>query len=193
VLVDGDPISKLRPKNARHELQSATQDVHERLHRHPGLSHLAAGTVDRDEYRCLLARSFGFYAVVEPMLGLAGRLTECLVQDLTELGVDAAAIDALPLCDRPRIGCDPAAMIGARYVLLGASLGGKVMARAIASRNDGRAALPVRFLTGMGENDWKVFAAELEDNLPNAASRTAAAIAARATFAAYEEWMTWYE
>ncbi len=81
-------------------------------------------------------------------------------------------------------------MIGARYVLLGASLGGKVMARAIAGRTDGHAALPVRFLTGTGENDWKIFAAELEDNLPDAASRAAAAMAAKATFATYEDWMT---
>ena len=167
--------------------------IHERLHRHPGLSRLTTGTVDRDEYRCLLARSYGFYAVVEPMLGLAGRLTERLVQDLTELGVGAAAIEALPRCGLPPIGCDQAELIGARYVLLGASLGGKVMARAIAARTDGHAALPVRFLTGMGENDWKTFAAELEDDLPDAASRTRAAKAAKATFAAYEEWMTWHE
>ncbi len=127
------------------------------------------------------------------MLGLAGRLTECLILDLTELDVGAAAIEALPLCGLPPIGCDHAGLIGARYVLLGASLGGKVMARAIASRTEGHAALPVRFLTGMGENDWKVFAVDLEVNLPDAASRAAAAIAAKTTFAAYEDWMTWYE
>jgi heme oxygenase (biliverdin-IX-beta and delta-forming) len=192
-LIDGKRILNLRPKSARHVLQTATHEIHERLHRHPVLSRLAAGTVDRDEYRCLLARSYGFYAVVEPMLGLAGRLTECLVQDLTELGVGAAAIEALPRCGLPPIGCDHAELIGARYVLLGASLGGKVMARAIAGRTDGHAALPVRFLTGMGESDWKAFAAKLEDNLPDAASQTAAATAAKTTFAAYEDWMTWYE
>lgn len=83
-------------------------------------------------------------------------------------------------------------MIDARYVLLGASLGGKVMAWAMTGRMGGDAAVPIRFLTGMGENDWKAFAAGLEENLPDAGSRTRAAKAATAMFAAYEDWMAWH-
>ena len=173
-------------------LRTATHDIHERMHRHPALSRLAAGTIGCDEYRRVLARSYGFYAMVEPVLGLSGKLTDCIVQDLVEMGMTPAAIYALPRCAPLAIGPGYAALIGARYVLLGASLGGKVMARAMAGRIGGDAAVPVRFLTGMGENDWKVFAAGLEENLPDAGSRTQAATAATAMFAAYEDWMAWH-
>ena len=171
-------------------LRTATEVIHQRMHRHPGLARLAAGTIGREEYCRLLARSYGFYAVVEPVAGLSGRLTACLVQDLNDLGMAAAAVSGLPRCGPLMIGDGHSEMIGARYVLLGASLGGKVMAKAIAGQNVGSAALPTRFLTGSGENDWKGFVAELEAALPDAATRSRAAVAATTTFAAYEEWMT---
>lgn len=193
LLVDGDPILKLRPKSARHVLQLATHDIHERMHRHPALARLAAGTIGRDEYRRVLARSYGFYAMAELVLGVGGGLTQCLRDDLTELGLTPAAIDDLPRCAPLSIGRDRAELVGSRYVLLGASLGGKVMARAMAGRTDGHAALPAHFLTGMGESDWKIFASNLEANLPDSGSRTRAAKAASAVFAAYEEWMDWHE
>ncbi len=175
---------------ARSILRTTTQAIHERLHRHPGLSRLAAGTVDRDEYRQLLARSYGFYAAVEPMLVLARVLTDCLAEDLAELGVSADKIAALPRCAPPPIGHGHAELIGARYVLLGASLGGKVMARALASRASDAAVLPVRFLTGTSADDWSSFAADLDANLPDAAAQNRAAAAAVSVFAAYEEWMS---
>lgn len=152
---------------------------------------MAAGTITRDEYRRVLARSHGFYSMVEPVFGLARNLTECLFDDLTALGMTPAAIADLPRCAPCAVGQGQAELIGARYVLLGASLGGKMMARAMARRTDGDAALPTRFLTGVDENEWKTFAANLEKNLPDAGSRTCAAAAATAVFAAYQEWMTW--
>lgn len=175
---------------ARSALRSATHDIHERLHRHPALSRLAAGTVGLDEYRHLLARSYGFYATVEPMLGFAEGLTDCLVGDLAEMGISAEEIAALPRCPPPPIGRGQAEMIGARYVLLGASLGGRVMARALSACSSGAAALPVRFLTSTSATDWSSFAAGLDSNLPDAAARDRAAAAAVAMFAAYEEWMS---
>ena len=183
----------VRQSTARTALRTATHDIHERMHRHPALSRLAAGTIGRDAYRHLLARSYGFYAMIEPVLGLAGNSTECLFDDLTTLGMTPAAIDDLPRCAPLAVGQGQAEAIGARYVLLGASLGGKVMARAIADRPEGDAALPVRFLTGTSDTAWKIFATNLESDLPDAALRTRAAKAATAVFAAYDEWMTWHE
>jgi heme oxygenase len=159
------------------------------MHHHPGLARLAAGSIGRDEYCRFLARSYGFYAMVEPVAGLPGRLTGCLVRDLADLGLTAAAISALPRCMTVKIADGHSEMIGARYVLLGASLGGKVMAKAIARQHGGNAKLPTWFLTGSGDNDWKGFVSELEAALPDVASRSRAALAANATFAAYEEWM----
>lgn len=193
-----EPVAGPLPKAARHPtarlaLQQATREIHERMHRHPALSRLAAGTIGRDEYRRVLARSYGFYAMAEPVLGLGGSLNQCLKDDLVELGMTHAMVAQLPRCAPLAIGQDQAELTGARYVLLGASLGGKVMARAILERTDGLAALPVRFLEGMGEYDWKTFTSHLETNLPDAISRTRAAKAALVTFGAYEHWMTWHE
>jgi heme oxygenase len=182
--------NEVRRSTARAALQTATRDVHERMHRDPTLSRLAAGTIGRDEYRRLLARSYGFYVVAEPIIGLVGGLTDCLVRDLAELGMPAAAIEGLPRCAPPPIGHDSADMIGARYVLLGASLGGKVMARAIAGGAGRGPALPVRFLTGISADVWSAFAAGLEASLPDDVSQARAAKAAVSMFAAYEEWMT---
>ena len=190
----GSPLLPMvRHSTARTALRTATHDIHERMHRHPALSRLAAGTIERDEYRRLLARSYGFYAMIEPVLGLVGNLTECLVDDLTTLGMTPAAINDLPRCAPLAVGQGQAESIGARYVLLGASLGGKVMARAMAGRTDGDAALPVRFLTGTDDTEWKIFATDLENNLPDTALRARAAKAAAAVFTAYEEWMTWHD
>ena len=193
----GSAASRLFPivrrSTARAALRAATHDIHERMHHHPALSRLAAGTIKRDEYRRLLARSYGFYAMVEPLLGLAGNSTERLRHDLTTVGLTPAAIDDLPRCAPVAVDQDLAGLIGARYVVLGASLGGKVMARAMSGRTDGDASLPVRFLMGADENEWKIFATDLEKSLPDAGSRTCAATAAAAVFAAYEKWMTWRE
>lgn len=181
--------SALRQATARAVLKSSTQAIHERLHGHPELARLAAGTIGRADYRRVLARSYGFYAVAEPKLGLGSGATRHLWEDLIDLGMNAATVADLPCCAPLAIGQGPAELIGARYVLLGASLGGTVMARAIAGRANGEPALPVRFLTGMGTNDWKTFAAGLEANLPDVASRARAATAATVVFAAYERWM----
>lgn len=175
-----------KPAASRLALQLATRDIHHRLHHHPGLSRLAAGTIGRDEYRRLLARSYGFYAMAEPLLGFPGMLTECLALDLIDLGMTRAAVSGLLRCPQLMVGPEHAETIGASYVLLGASLGGKVMAKAIADHD---ATLPVRFLTSLRDSDWKQFALDLEVNLPDVASRTRAAKAARMTFAAYEDWM----
>lgn len=178
--------------SARLALRAATHMVHQRMHRHSGLARLAAGVIGRDEYTRLLARSYGFYAMAEPLVGLSGKQSDCLVQDLADLGLTAAAISALPRCQPLQIGGERAARVGARYVLIGASLGGKVMAKAVAARH-GAGIFPVRFLARLGENDWKAFAADLEAELPDINSRTQAAAAAKVTFAAYEDWMTWDE
>lgn len=180
------------PGAARLALRTATHVVHQRMHRHPGFARLAAGVIGRGEYCRLLARSFGFLAVAESLAGLSDSRSECLARDLADLGLTADDISALPRCKPMQIGGQRADLIGAQYVLIGASLGGKVMAKAIGGRH-GKDALPMRFLTGLGENDWKVFASDLEASLPDTDSRKQAAAAATATFAAYEDWMTWDE
>lgn len=186
-------VKKVDVSSARAALRTATHDIHERMHDHPALARLAAGTIGRDEYRRVLARSYGFYAMVQPDVGHAGELTDCLAQDLAELGMTAAAISDLPRCAPVVIADGHAEQIGACYVLLGASLGGKVMARAIAGRETDGSMLPVHFLTGTNENEWKAFAVGIEAKLPDADSRSRAARSAMAMFTAYEDWMAGHE
>ncbi len=81
--------SSVPTPRGRSALRTATCDIHERRHCHPALSRLAASTADPDGYRHLPARSYGFYAVDEPMLGVGGGLTGCLVWDLPEAGLSA--------------------------------------------------------------------------------------------------------
>jgi hypothetical protein len=50
---------------------------------------VAANTADRDGYRHLPARSYGFYAVVDPMASVGGELAGCLVWDMPEPGLSA--------------------------------------------------------------------------------------------------------
>lgn len=195
--LDGDVsqgfLAAGRPSSARSLLRAATHDIHDRMHHHPPLARLAAGTIGRNEYCRVLVRSYGFYTMAEPALGLSGRWTACLRDDIAELGMTSSAIDDLPRCAPLDVCQSQADIIGARYVLYGASLGGKVMARAISGHTKGQAELPVRFLTAMAQNEWTAFAADLEKNLSNASLRTCAANAAIAMFRAYEEWMTTHE
>lgn len=103
------------------------------------------------------------------MLGLPGQLADLLALDLCELGLDAAAVEALPRYAAPLVNYGYAEMIGASYVLLGASLGGKVMARALAGGEHRDPELPVRFLTGIDAGHWTRFAGALDANLPDPA------------------------
>ncbi len=106
-------VKNVDVSSARSALRTAVHDIHERIHDHPALARLAAGTIARDEYRRLLARSYGFYAMVQPDVGHAGVLTDCLAQDLAELGMTAAAISDLPRCAPLVIEDGPAERIGA--------------------------------------------------------------------------------
>ena len=174
---------------ARSILRAATDDNHERMHQHAGFALLAAGTIDRTAYRRLLARSYGFYAMAERLIERADDSVCRLADDLAELGLTDQAIAGLPHCPPPAIGGAEAERIGAAYVLLGASLGGKVMARSIAREAPTRGSLPTRFLAGDDNAAWKDFVARLDVLLPDSRARATAARAAVTMFAAFETWM----
>jgi len=177
--------------SARATLRAATDDVHERMHAHSGYRALASGGIQAEAYRRLLARSYGFYLPIEAQLS-RGRDRSCRLEtDLMALGMAPAAIDALPLCialspldSRPKA-------LGAAYVVEGAALGGRMLARALISNAAG-VAPPAAFLLGDGENGgrrWRDFIAELEEELSGSGELEAAAQSARATFATFETWM----
>jgi heme oxygenase (biliverdin-IX-beta and delta-forming) len=177
------------PRDARSILRAATDEVHERMHHHPGFAQLAAGRIERIAYRRLLARSYGFYTMAEELVDRGNNWACRLALDLAELGLTEQALGHLPRCPPPVIGTDQAARVGATYVLLGASLGGKVMARAVTCGACAGEKLPTRFLAGDDNASWKDLVANLDTLLPDECARSRAARSAVTMFCAFETWM----
>jgi heme oxygenase len=150
-------------------------------------------------YRLLVARFFGFYANWEPQVAsiLADedffgprRKIHLLEQDLTVLGYDAGAIEALPRCrDLPPLAGLPEAY-GSLYVLEGSTLGGQVIARRLERSlgfADGRG---YAFFRSYGREVgamWRAFGERLLA-LPSATGETSVR-SAQSTFARLHGWL----
>lgn len=139
-------------------LRLDTAAVHAATEVLPLMAALLAPTVTRADYRRYLAAVHAVYAAVEPVLYAAlprdtlARLPvrpklAALQQDLVCAGggLAAAALPARGWPTRARVLIDnPAAALGGLYVLEGATLGGRVIARRLQDRlGDG---LPLGFL-----------------------------------------------
>jgi heme oxygenase (biliverdin-IX-beta and delta-forming) len=196
-------VTSQRRPSARLALRTATEAVHSRLHLHPGFAAIAAGRATRDGYRSLLARLYGFHAPLEARLlrtpwGDAASAPEAryrrvrlLEQDLLDLGLEAADIDALPCAPDTTLPVldSPGRFLGCLYVREGSTLGGHVLARAL----DGLLGDGVRgrrFLAGGAEAAaaWRSCCAALEaageaGHLPHMVAGAAE------TFASLEAWL----
>jgi heme oxygenase len=185
----GDMASPVH--SLRTALRLATLPAHTRLHSHPGLGAVQAGMIDRAAYRALLSRLYGFHVPFETAAGIAPERSQWLAADLHTLGLDEAAIAALPQCACiPRLETEPR-RLGAAYVVEGSTLGGRELAKRLdhlfgVGNNDGR-----RFFSGRAGDTgraWRAFLDRLEQPAENA---TGADIitAAQETFAAFEQWV----
>ncbi len=181
----------------RERLKAATNEVHERLHGHEGFAAAAAGTISAPDYRDLLARLHGFHAAFDAQmtcapvafaqnLELPARARAgLLAQDLTGRGVAAETTARLPRAELVALHSE-GEYLGALYVVEGSTMGGIIIARALAAFGADR-----RFYFGHGADHgrlWRVFAARLETLDGEAAE--AAERAAASVFAAFETWMT---
>lgn len=159
--------------------------------------------LDAQWYRRLLQAYFGFYAPVEAALHDSGLIPEgfdtslrektpTLISDLHALGLNDAAISALPRwTDLPTFDT-PAACLGALYVLEGATLGGQVLRREMAQRLGVDADNGGAFLDVYGAETgrrWKTFLDYLDRQTLDAADKQRAVIAARSTFSGFEQWL----
>ena len=180
------PMIDAATPSARMVLRGATDEIHQRMHRHGGFAQLAAGTIVKHDYCRLLARSHGFHAMAARFVHVCIPLAGLLDADLLALGMSRGGIAALPQSDALGLDGSVPAQIGATYVVLGAALGGGVMARAIGHRM-----WPTGFLRGQSDAipKWPAFLAEVELALSDTESRLMAAKAAVAAFVAYETWM----
>lgn len=173
-------------------LRSATADVHARLHLHPGFAALAAGEIGLDDYRLLLERLYGFHRMFEAASGLPALRSRRIADDLRALGASEDALTALPMCGFVPAPTSPAAVLGSRYVVEGAGLGGQVLARALDRLLSAHVGDPRSFFRGEGSATgagWRGFLGELDAGASGPAERDEAVAGALAVFAAFETWL----
>jgi len=186
----GDASSAAR--SLRTALRLATLPAHTRLHGHPGLGAVQAGTIDRDAYRALLSRLYGFHVPFETAVGIEPERSQWLAADLRTLGLDEHAIAALARCGTiPRLETEPR-RLGATYVVEGSTLGGRELAKRLdhlfgPGIIDGR-----QFFSGRAADTgraWRAFLDRLERPADDDATSADIIAAAQETFAAFEQWV----
>jgi heme oxygenase len=183
----------------RQRLRDATKNVHMRLHRHPGLSAAAAGTIDLDGYRALLARLYGFHRAFEacvasrssgsaPETGAAR--SALLESDLATLGVTTERRQSLPLCTTLPSFCCNAERLGALYVIEGSALGGAQIARALRPVLQPLGGAGCRFFSNDGgpRRGWTEILERIEA-LSGETAQESVITAAVTTFETFEDWM----
>ncbi len=149
-------------------LRSGTRTHHERIEQRLGLPH---SVTSQSAYRELLIGFYGFYLPVEPrLLEKLSTLSELrmserqkldlLRQDLTALGLDDQAIEALPRCSHiPPLGSVPQAR-RCLDLLEGSTLGGQVISAHFTRMLEITAKTGGRFYQGYGSataSYWRAF------------------------------------
>lgn len=181
-------------------LRTETAELHVALEKR--LPFFSAG-LDLEFYRRLMAAYYGFYQPLEQRLHVLSLTPTGLDQslriklpvlraDLVALGLDDAAIEALPTCHLlPEIESRTAAL-GVSYVLEGATLGGQILRRRVAEQLDLDACSGAAFLDVYGEltgRRWKDFLDYLGDRNLGSAQTLEVTRAAKATFTCFERWL----
>ena len=187
------PSPTLRSLLKRH-----TAAAHAALQASPLVGRLLAADLTWPEYRDLLGRYYGFLeplgqrwhdhpagppwaAFVNPALRL-----EELRRDLQAAGAD---LNALPLADAAWMQTEPPFMVGVIYVLLGSTLGGKLIARSLAQSLDLTTDRSCAyFAASNAAGSWRRFLEELELYPWSEADLTLLQTAALDTFTQLHRW-----
>ncbi|MGY2258227.1 biliverdin-producing heme oxygenase [Pseudomonas sp. SDO55104_S430] len=160
-------------------------------------------SLDIQAFHKLMQAYYGFYLPVENALrdssaipvdfDLAPRLkAQTLRSDLQALGMSATMIDELPMCEQLPLIDSSAACLGVLYVLEGATLGGQILRREIASRLHLDAENGAAFLDIYGAatgRRWRDFIEYLGAQPMQASERDAVVTAAQTTFSCFEQWL----
>ncbi|MCF4129239.1 biliverdin-producing heme oxygenase [Methylobacterium sp. SyP6R] len=177
-------------------LRAETRPAHEAIERDLAWETRVATLA---EYRALLARFWGFHAVLEPALAASlddapffdpRRRLAHLAADLRILGFDDAKIQILP-CPRLAPPRDRAEAFGALYVLEGSTLGGQVIAKHIGRQLGLTAECGCRYYAAHGRETgamWKAFRQRLAEEATRGEA-DAIVISATATFDAMRHWL----
>jgi heme oxygenase len=179
------------------ELRLATTVQHQRLE-----NRIPFFTADLTLYTRLMEAYYGFYRPVEDLLfqvamtipdldWLVRSKTPSLEADLYALGLDANAIDAVPLCEMSIPARSIAEVLGVLYVLEGATLGGLSLRNGLYSRLGIDEHSGGLFFAVYGASTlilWRSFLACLYE-VCEPSERAEAVVAAQATFEAFEHWL----
>ncbi|MBK5374700.1 biliverdin-producing heme oxygenase [Pseudomonas sp. TH43] len=182
------------------DLRAGTAELHIALEKRlPFFS----DTLDTPAFVRLMQAYYGFYLPLEnalinsssipPDFDLTPRLkAPTLRADLQALGLTAEALGSLPQCDHLPVIESAATCLGVLYVLEGATLGGQILRREIASRLGLEAENGAAFLDIYGAatgRRWRDFIEYLGTRPMDAGEREAVVAAAQTTFSCFERWL----
>lgn len=182
------------------DLRAGTAELHIALEKRlPFFSN----TLDTPAFVRLMQAYYGFYLPLEnalinsssipPDFDLTPRLkAPTLRADLQALGLTAQALGSLPQCNHLPVIESAATCLGVLYVLEGATLGGQILRREIASRLGLEAENGAAFLDIYGAatgRRWRDFIEYLGTRPMDAGEREAVVAAAQTTFSCFERWL----
>ena len=179
------------------ELRHATTGQHQALEKR-----IPFFTTDRFLYSRLIQAYYGFYRQLESQLApvamtipkldwLVRGKVPSLEADLYALGLDAAMIEAIPMCRAPLAAGTAAQVLGVLYVLEGATLGGQSLRNGLHARLGIDEYSGCRFFSVYGTSTqvmWRGFLSCLYE-VRDPAQRASSVLAAKTTFSAFEEWL----
>jgi heme oxygenase (biliverdin-IX-beta and delta-forming) len=180
-----------RGAGLRESLRTATSEIHQRLHQHRALAAIAAGQISLADYRSLLQRLLGFYAPLELALGLEPERSQRLHADLDSLA-PSNGNSPIPMCPSVPRFKNHAQRLGARYVIEGAALGGRQLAKGLDSLLGRETPVGRLFFIGRGTSSghaWRAFLSELATLEADTASHDSVIEAACDTFGVCEDWL----
>ena len=175
----------------RWALRAATQDVHDRLHRHVGFAAIQNATVGLADYQDLIVRLYGFYVPFEAAAAIGPDRSRWLASDLEALGMERP-LHTLPRCPHvPSLDSAPL-RLGALYVAEGSALGGRNLAGGLDRLLGKEVAEGRRFFVGRGAGTgeaWRGYLAQLSAAPSEPSARAEVIKGAVETFAAFEHWL----
>lgn len=180
------------PRSLRQTLRAATAGPHARLHLHAGFAAIQNGTISLPEYRALLVRLYGFHAPFEAAVGIANQRSAWLQEDLAAMNISGDALASIPRCKALAAFDTAGGRLGALYVVEGSTLGGRHLARNLATLLGSAGGAGRRFFIGRGANTdaaWDAFLARLACSADTPAVCSEIVAAAAATFGIFEEWL----
>lgn len=186
-------------------IKRATRDEHQRVEEVITAQFFDRSEFDRDDFRMLLATYYGLYAPFDAVLGprAARRFRDfeyrprapLIEDDLRAIGMTDRQFDRLPTLDRESmvVPATLPALLGALYVVEGASLGNRVIRRRLEPQLDGVFSRADAFFhddgSATGER-WQRFRGLFNRRIESNQTLELAICSARETFAMYEEWFS---